>query len=76
METYTHKCIKGGCENTYIDSDPDAYLCDTCVDAKKSIAREIDKKYTTVGQVVVQTDLQKYDSLPKVRGFVKASDIL
>lgn len=38
-----HQCIK--CKAAYQDSDPDAYLCEKCTEAKKAIAAQIDAQF-------------------------------
>lgn len=72
METFNVKCIK--CSGIYKSEDPDPYYCATCEEEKKKIAAEIDKKIKPTGTVM--SDLKKYDSLPKVNGFVRASDFM
>jgi hypothetical protein len=62
----THTCIKPGCENTYQDSDPDAYYCPSCQEQKKVLARQIDKQYgSTIGQQP-SGPLQEFDAVAKV----------
>ena len=43
-ETFNHTCIKPDCSNTYSDTDPDAYYCESCKTAHQTIAKEIDRK--------------------------------
>jgi uncharacterized Zn ribbon protein len=69
----THPCIK--CTTKYETTDPDAYLCPKCLDEKKAIAAEIDKKFASIPRKEVFTPLQAYDAAKKIRGFVSARDI-
>lgn len=56
-QTYAHKCIK--CKTDYSDLDFEDYLCDDCNAARLAVAREIDAKFNTVGQVP-NSDLTTY----------------
>lgn len=39
---FNHVCIKPACDNSYEDSDQDAYYCPTCQEANKKLAQQID----------------------------------
>lgn len=41
-------CIK--CKQKYTRDDDEAYLCDICLEEKNLIAKDIDKKHSTIGQ--------------------------
>jgi hypothetical protein len=56
---YNHDCIK--CKAKYQDSDPDAYLCSACFDAKKAIAAEVDAKMASRPKLTVKSDLQEFE---------------
>lgn len=71
---YTHPCIK--CSASYTDNDPDAYYCPACIDEKKRIAQEIDKKIKSRPRKQYMSPLQAYDAAHKVRGFINANDLL
>lgn len=45
VKTYTHQCQ---CGETYTDNDPDLYFCPACVEQRKKIAEEVDKKLVNV----------------------------
>ena len=66
---FTHECLK--CKIRYQDSDPDPYYCESCITAKQKIAKEIDKKFSTVGKEPPMTPLKEYDAAPKVHGFMR-----
>ena len=69
---HTLSCIK--CSAKYQSTDPDPYYCDPCNEARKALAAEIDKKVAGSKRESV-SDLQQYNALPKVRGFVSAKDL-
>ncbi len=71
---YTHNCIK--CFEKYEDQDPDPYYCPACVEVKKQLAAEIDKKQI-VHTLPTKSDLQIYDEICKARGsrFVNIKDM-
>lgn len=74
MKTYTHKCIKPGCETRYEDTDPEPYYCKPHTDEKKQLAEQIDAQVQARGprrQTV--SALQEYEAAEKVRGFVRTS---
>ncbi len=68
MTQYTHKCLK--CKLEYVDEDPDDYLCETCNEQRKVIAREIDAKLAGQVSRQVVSALAEYYASPKVGGFV------
>ena len=70
---YQVNCIK--CKTQYDEIEDDPYYCPSCLEEKKLIAAQIDAKLgSTVGQKPSGL-LQQYDSLTKIRGFVKAKDL-
>lgn len=69
METYTHKCIKSSCANTYQDSDPDAYYCQSCNEERKKIALQIDEQFANRPKKQPVSALKEYEDSPKIRGF-------
>ena len=68
------KCIK--CGNKYQDKEPDDYYCPTCLEAKNKIAKEIDLKVASRPKRQVESDLARYDKLPKNRGFVSFNQFM
>lgn len=62
MAQYSHKCIKIGCDTTYSDEDPDAYLCAVHIEEKNQIAKEIDAKFANRPKEKVMSDLELFDS--------------
>jgi len=66
-----HSCIK--CSKSYQDDDVDAYYCPECIEAKKLLAIEIDRKMKDRPSTKPASALQQYDAAPKVRGFMKVS---
>ncbi len=44
-----HKCIR--CKSEYKSRDEDAYLCNDCNATRLAVAREVDAKHNTVGQI-------------------------
>ena len=76
METknYTHQC---SCGQSYTDNDPDLYFCSACIEVRKSIAKEIDKKMAgRVSNRQTKSDLQIYNESPRVHGFPLASNFI
>lgn len=70
MQTYTCQC------GAPYQSD-DEYFCESCVATRKRVAAEVDAKAKArESSRVSMSSIARYDSLPKVRGFVRASDIL
>ena len=57
---FNHTCIKPECSEKYQDSDPDGYYCPSCVEAKKAIAKQIDKKFA--GR---ETKPKEYDEIER-----------
>jgi hypothetical protein len=60
-----HTCIKSSCGAQYEDKEVDAYYCPDCVVYKKSIAKELDKKFKTTNQPVM-SDLAAFEATAKV----------
>lgn len=67
MSEYPHKCLK--CNADYKDDDPEPYYCEICIQERKTIAKEIDKKIMPTLSYKQSSSLQAFDALPKVRGF-------
>ncbi|KKR45478.1 MAG: hypothetical protein UT82_C0028G0010 [Parcubacteria group bacterium GW2011_GWB1_40_14] len=67
-------CIE--CKTEYEDKEPDDYYCSVCLPKIKEIARKIDAKLKTRPRKEVVSNLVRYDSLPKIRGFVDAKHFL
>lgn len=75
VKTYQVKCVK--CAQKYEDKEPDDYYCPPCLVEKHKIAAEIDAKMKARGPSrKPESQLARYDSLPKVRGFVDARHFL
>lgn len=73
---YPHNCIK--CGEKYSDEDPDAYLCATCLEARKVIAAQVDRTMAALPRKAVKSLLQEYEAAPKVAGrfqILKLSDL-
>lgn len=70
METFTHTCIKPGCEASYQDTDPDPYYCKVHLEEKNAVAAEVDAKVGARPKRPVVSDLQLYDQSQKVHGFM------
>lgn len=73
-----HKCIK--CKSDYIDSDPDPYLCPTCLEERKNIASEIDNKFASrISEHPVRGIDTYYQAMDKARAkgrpFPNAADL-
>lgn len=71
-----HNCIK--CRESYSDEEVDDYYCESCNEARKAIAREVDAKIALQGQRrQAKSDLQVYDEIRKARGvnFVSIKDL-
>lgn len=60
-----HECIK--CRASYQDSDPDAYLCPSCQEAKKAIAAQIDAQFSSKARVTVKSELQEFEENGQTR---------
>ena len=80
MTTYNHVCP---CGNKYKDQDPDVYLCSTCVQERKALAKEVDARMASRPKKNYVTDLHialtKGKTIPSGNGghatFVRASDL-
>lgn len=59
------KCIK--CKVSYTSEDEEAYLCASCLEEKNLIAKELDKKYSTVGQTPAGM-VTEMEAIAKERG--------
>lgn len=62
---YTHLCIRPGCGLSYEDEDVDAYYCESCNEARKVIAQELDRKIASQPKERPLSDLQAYDAQAK-----------
>lgn len=71
---YQVKCVK--CGKPYESEDQDDYYCLVCLEEKKRLAQEIDKQISARPKKQPISDLQKYDSLPKIGGFPNANHFL
>lgn len=60
-----HECIK--CRGAYRSEDPDAYLCGTCFEAKKAIARDVDAQFASRPSVRVVSDLEAFEQSGQTR---------
>ena len=67
-------CIK--CGTKYQDNIDDAYYCSPCKKEHLKLAEEIQKKVGNRPRKENLSLIKKYESLPKVRGFVNAKDLL
>jgi len=67
-QNYTHNCIK--CATQYTDTDPDPYYCQTCNEARKALARQVDQKMAGRTTRREHSALKEYDSAPKIGGFI------
>ena len=69
--TYKLSCLN--CKRIYKSDDPDPYYCDSCLTVRKRIAKDLDSKFNTVGQVP-NSPLTAYDAEVKRIGsrFIKA----
>lgn len=56
---YSHECTK--CKAQYKDSDPDPYLCASCLKEKRSIAAQVDAQFAGRVHVNVKSDLQMFE---------------
>jgi uncharacterized protein (DUF885 family) len=70
METYA--CIK--CNTKYQSSDDEAYLCEACLLVKESIAKTMDKTYSTVGQVPQGMATQMEQIAREKGGYAEGTD--
>lgn len=60
-----HECIK--CRLKYSDADPDAYLCESCAEAKKAIASQIDAQFASRPHTKVVSDLEAFEQNGQTR---------
>lgn len=67
---YKHQCIKPGCSNSYEDAESDAYYCESCREANKLLAQQVEARLPK--RKPAKSLLQEYDETPKVNGFVRA----
>ncbi len=71
----TVNCIK--CSQPYKTDDPDPYYCDACLEAKRVIAAEVDRKMAANPVEKTKSHYQMFDELSKTKGrkgFVNAKD--
>lgn len=71
-----HSCIK--CQAEYKDSEVDDYYCPACVEQKKEIAKEVDRKIKARGIIrETKSNIQVYDEICKARKsrFVSITDL-
>lgn len=45
----------------YQSSDPDAYLCESCAEARRAIALSVDAQFASRGRVTPKSDLQVFE---------------
>lgn len=58
-EIYQHTCA---CGNKYQDDDPDLYICEKCVEKRKSIAAKVDQKIAQrPSERATKSDYQLYE---------------
>jgi len=67
--TNSLNCIK--CNNVYTSEEDDAYYCESCLEQKKKIAEEVDKKMAGRVSTQVKSDLQLYDEALQASGASK-----
>ena len=67
-----HKCIKIACGQFYENDEPDAYYCPSCVEKNKRTAEEINSRIHPVNH---ESNMKKYDALPKIHGFPNANSM-
>ena len=76
---YTHQC---SCGEKYTDNDPDLYFCEKCVEQRKIIAKQVDKKMANFKSSKPKSEVQVIESLKQTKGlkmrgmtFINASDL-
>ena len=68
-----HQCIKPICGQSYKSEELEAYYCPSCTEKNKQIAEDVSKR---IRPIKVESTMKKYDSLQKVHGFPRASDLI
>lgn len=63
-----HQCLK--CRANYEDTDPEPYLCASCLAERKAIAKQVDAQFANRVRPQVKSDLQEYEESAKFRGFM------
>lgn len=71
MTVYSHKCP---CGAIYTDNDPDIYFCPSCLEQRKAMYAEIDKRLPPDRSKIVESDWQRYQRIIKEKGFVMLND--
>ena len=66
---YTYTCVKPGCNTQYKSNEVEAYYCQSCADANKALAKEIDAKVAAKPKKQQKSQLEILEQGPKVRGF-------
>lgn len=67
MEKISHNCIK--CKKPYKDYDDEDYLCKTCLEEKKDIAKEVDAKFANIKSKRKEPSFdERMEKLPKYNG--------
>ena len=70
MDMFTRHCIK--CKVEYQDTEDEDYYCEACNTVRIEVAKEMDGKFNTKGQVP-NGMLAQYDKAREGRKFPKAS---
>jgi len=62
MTLYTHTCsvADGGCGRTYTSLEADPYFCKDCVQARKALYAQVDKKVATTARKHIKSDYELY----------------
>lgn len=61
-QTYKHICpvADGGCGRTYSSLEQDPYFCKDCIQARKGLYAQIDKKVGAMPRKAVKSDYELY----------------
>ena len=61
-QTYQHICKveDGGCGRTYSSLESDPYFCKDCIQARKGLYAQIDKKVKSVSRKPIKSDYELY----------------
>jgi len=70
---FKHTCVKPACNETYQDTDPDAYYCSKCSDENKKIAEKVNATINSRPRKQIKSALQEYDEAQKIHGFVQTT---
>lgn len=67
MPEYKHTCqvSDGGCGRIYTSLEPDPYFCKDCIQSRKAMYAQVDKKVKSTARPRVKSDYELYTEKSK-----------